>query len=124
MRVLGIDYGQKHIGLAVGDTDLRIATPLKEVETAQAVLEIHAIIRAQDVTQIVIGLPLSFRMEETEASTQVRLFGATLEKNTGLSVAYENEILTSSQIEKEGGGKSHASSAALILQSWLERQYN
>lgn len=122
MRILGIDYGEKYMGLAVGDTDLKIATPLKEVGAEKSIADIKKIVVEEKVGQIVLGLPLSFKMEETKASRRVRAFGRQLNEELGLPIAYVNEVLTSDQVRREVGEKAHASAAALILQSYFDKK--
>lgn len=128
MRVLGVDYGRKYIGLAVGDTEHRIATPLAAVGASAAIARIGELIGEHNIEKIIIGLPLSFKMEETAASRLVRNFGRLLEERFGVAVEYENEVLTTDAARRltghayrQTGKKSHSASAVLILQSYFDR---
>jgi len=70
-----------------------------------------------------VGLPLSFSMQETEQTQKVKEFAQKLGKGVDLPIEFENEILTSKMAGKQGVGKQNIdeSSAALILQGWLDR---
>ena len=124
MKVLCIDFGTKFVGVAVGDTEIKIATPHKTIpyrQKSELIEKLREVVKDTQGSKIVMGLPLNFKMEETEASRKVREFGKQLQEEFGLPVEYENEILTSTQVEREIGRKNHAAAAALILQSWLDR---
>ena len=61
MRILGIDYGDKKIGLAFGDTDARVAVPLDVVPNAgtQTLRVFADRVTSEDIYVIVVGFPLS-----------------------------------------------------------------
>jgi putative Holliday junction resolvase len=98
-RFLGIDFGTKHIGLAVGDTDTGIASPAGtirpqggEAERVRAVLN-----AAQDfeIDAFVLGLPVHMDDTEGEQAKVTRRFGDALAKATGKAVFYWDERLSS-----------------------------
>lgn len=125
MRYLGIDYGDKRIGVALSDDRGVLAFPFATVENSKkAIDEIKKICSEQEAEKIIVGLPLSFAMEETEQTEKTRRFAEKLQKETGLPLEFENEILTSKMAEKGGAGKQKIdeSSAAIILQSWLDKR--
>ncbi len=96
MRVLGIDFGIKKIGLALSDERARLAFPLSIIpHDADAVEYITALAREHRVHTIVVGLPVSFDGHEYEMAKNARTFGTHLQKVSGLTVLYENELLTS-----------------------------
>lgn len=125
MRYLGIDYGDKRIGIALSDEQGILAFPLATVENGKnAINQIKKICSEQEAERIIIGLPLSFAMKETEQTEKVRLFAGKLSKEINLPIEFENEILTSKMAGKErvNRQKIDESSAALILQSWIDKK--
>ena len=67
MKILGIDYGEKRIGLAISDELAVIAKPIKTLKVksfADAVSKLQRIIKRQKIDLVIIGLPLSSKNEE------------------------------------------------------------
>ena len=124
MRYLGIDHGDKRIGISLSDESGVFAFPFLTVENGKkAIDEIKKICSEQGVDIIVMGLPLSFSMKETEQTKKVKEFSKKLCKEIDLPIEFENEFLTSKMAGKQGVGKQNIdeSSAALILQGWLDK---
>ncbi|MCK5652641.1 MAG: Holliday junction resolvase RuvX [Gemmatimonadetes bacterium] len=136
MRILGIDFGERRIGLALSDPTGTIASPLPTMARRagkrppiKALAEIAA---ENDVEVIVMGLPLNLAGDETEWCAEIRRVGALLEDRTGLSVRYVDERMTSVQAERavrslglpkkerERKERIDAAAAVLILQRWLD----
>lgn len=122
-RVLGIDYGLKRIGLALGEAGL--AQPLLVVKNNSAtVRKIKALCQEHEVGEIVIGLP------EGKIVPPVKKFAKKLSQQTGIPVSFQDETLTSQEaiakmIEAGKGKKARqekadAFAAALILQAYLD----
>lgn len=125
MRYLGIDYGDKRIGIALSDEQGILAFPLTTVENSKsAINQIKKICVEHEADKIIIGLPISFGMKETQQTGKTRLFAGKLSKEINIPIEFENEILTSKMAGKEGVGKQNIdeSSAALILQSWMDKK--
>ena len=136
MRVLGIDYGMKRIGLAISDPTETIATPLDTLLRRQGkrppVSKIKSIAIEQGAKHLVIGLPLNPEGNETEWCEEVRAFGAQLEKRINLQISFVDERMTSARAERiirsiglpktkrEDKGRIDAAAAQLILQNWLD----
>ncbi|KKU13272.1 MAG: hypothetical protein UX17_C0022G0005 [Parcubacteria group bacterium GW2011_GWC2_45_7] len=129
MRILGIDYGTKRVGVAIGDTESRVAVPYDTLEFGGATLEcLHEIIEREKIDLIIIGLPLTTGGEESKSSVLVRQFIKEL-KSLGIPVEMQDERFTTKEVEKitRGYGKARkgvdkdAAAAALILQSFLEQ---
>jgi putative Holliday junction resolvase len=130
MRVLGIDYGHVRVGLALGDTDSRIATPWSVIpnEGSLAVLaKIHEIIERDRVDEIVVGIPRSLATKSTE-NAQAKEIHSFVDAVRGLNlpVHEEDESMSSKlaarQVQGAGEkGKRDDLAAAAILQSWLDR---
>ena len=125
MKYLGIDYGEKRIGVAVSDDDGKFAFAFDVVENKNAkILEyLKNLIVERQIGIVVLGLPLGFSMQETKSTKRVRNFGYFLKKELGVEIIFQNEVLSSKEVEKAGSAKKgmiDASSAALILQSFLD----
>ncbi len=75
MKVLAIDYGSKFIGLAVGDTDLKVASPKGRLRNGERVFEeIAKVVRESNVGRVIVGLPLTPSGREGERAREVREF--------------------------------------------------
>lgn len=126
-RILGIDYGTKKIGFAISDEGEKIAFP-KTVQPnvwKYVVDYVREAVLEQNVSEIVVGLPVGLNGGETELSEEVRRFVAKLEEVFKLPIHLENEVYTSAQVKTQEAAPNHgidASSAALILQTFLDRR--
>ncbi len=139
MRILGIDYGTKKIGLALSDKSAKFALP-HSVITKITEFNFVNFCEENDVEKIVLGRPVGYKMDGTSMLKKIDNFKKKLEKETGLEVIYENEVLTTKQAERMAQGqkprgltadprktakqlvrKVDASAAAIILQSYLDR---
>jgi putative Holliday junction resolvase len=103
MKVLAVDYGSRRVGLAVGDSLTRIATPLALVATTrqQAVLEtILERTREFEVQCIVVGYPLNMDGSRGPACAAVDRFVAFLRKRVGVPVTLVDETLSSFTAEE------------------------
>lgn len=135
MRTLGVDYGDRHIGLALSDPLGMIAQPLETYSLKNPKADaayFRRLVERHDIGLIVIGLPL--RMDGTPGTRveKTRGFADWLHGCTGRPVAYWDERLTTHQataIMQEqnvriGDRRSVVNqiSAALILQAYLDRQ--
>lgn len=121
-RYIGIDYGEKRIGLALGDSESKIAVPFEVAPDLQAVLKI---IRDEDIDEIVIGLPLTMKSESGTMTRAVGGFVAQLIEKTRLPIIEIDERLSSVAADKLLGGKDKsrrdAVAAMVILQTYLDR---
>lgn len=123
MRLLGIDYGAKRVGLALSDTEGRLAFP-KEVLVNDATLvdTIATIVADEGVEGIVLGESRNFQQEENVIMKKVRAFGTDLSLRLGIPVFYEPEFLTTAEAKHfEKPGLRDASAAAILLQSYLDK---
>jgi putative Holliday junction resolvase len=96
MKLLGIDYGQKRIGLALAQGGM--AFPFRTlVKTTRDRLfaDLLAVIEAEGVEAVVLGLPLDMEGKETLTTRQVLNFRDSLARRTALPIHLVNEALTS-----------------------------
>ncbi len=124
MKYLGIDYGTKRIGMAVSDDTGSLAFPLTTVESDRdALSRVCALAKENKVEAIILGESKDFKNEPNPVMEDIGQFKKDLEELSGLPVTYESEFMTSAQAEREGESKDlDAAAAALILQSYLDRQ--
>lgn len=133
-RLLALDVGDKRIGVAVSDATRMLVTPVETVHRKNTKVDVARVSKlAQDheVAAVVIGLPKNMDGTEGDQAAKVRSFAKRLMRETGLTVHFEDERLsTFTAIERlvERGvntGKNRdlvdMEAAAIILQSFLER---
>lgn len=125
-RILGIDYGTKHIGLALSDEQKKIAFPFGIVENKFVKIkkEISSLIKEKNVAEIVMGLPKDTAGLANELTEKVLKFSEGLKKVFFLPVHFIDERFTSAEIRKAYGEKkiaTHAKAACLILDSYLRQ---
>lgn len=131
MRFLAVDLGAKRTGLACGDDETRIATPLEvlEIPPGPRLLEaIAEVVRQERPDAIVVGLPLNMDGSEGSAAAAARSFGETLAAACGTAVRFHDERLTSRAAEQDLAGiftrkgrrrRLDAVAASRILQGYL-----
>lgn len=125
MRLLGIDYGTKRIGLALSDPSGRFPAPFQVLDNSSKVLFlIQKIVTENEVGKIIIGQSLNYKGAKNEIMKAVDLFKQQLAEITGLTIEYEPEILSSKEAERLiGRDKDYdARAAAIILKSYIDRQ--
>lgn len=134
MRIFGIDYGTKRIGLAIGDMETRVAVPLCVIEGLgardQGLEKIEKIVKDEQISLIVVGLPVRTDGGKSETQKKVEKFIAELHGVVGVHIVTQDERFTTKEVERamRGYGKAKkgvdkdAAAAALILQGWLDRQ--
>lgn len=133
MRVLGVDFGLRRIGLALSDESGALATPLRSFTIAsvrEAPAAVAAAARETGVGAVVVGAPLGLEGEEGRPEVRrVRRFATALRRESGLPVHLVDESLSTREAEEKMGVRGmgtrdealHAAAAAVILQRWLDR---
>lgn len=128
MRYLGIDYGEKKTGLAIGDDESNIASPLEVVAGG---VETYAVVRQligqEGIDAIVVGLPLSAGAHSSDQLDKTKLFIERLEERLDVPVYDIDERYTSAEsrrIQAETGtdAAEDALAAMLILQAFLDEK--
>lgn len=136
MRVIGLDYGSKTVGVALSDELMLTAQPLTTIhrdrptKLRQTLAQIEQIIEQYDVDRIVVGWPKKLDNEEGERCGKTKEFGDMLENRTGLEIIYQDERLTTAQADgvlEQGGIRKDKRkqyidkmAASLILQNYLD----
>ncbi len=127
---LGIDFGKKRIGLALGQLIPKGAGVIDGTKDMdEIVLAIKEICTENEVSDIVIGLPKKPSGDLGELADDIKTFAGKLEKNIGLPVHFEEEEFTSVEAEemiRESGkrydrksGKTDEIAAILILEQYI-----
>lgn len=134
VRALGIDFGEKRIGLAISDPDGQIAVPLRTLarrDDLSAVREIAGIAQREGVERLVLGEPVGLDGTRGPAAERARRFGEKLARQTGLPLELVNESLTSVEAAerlraagidpRRSPGRLDAVAAQILLQEALDR---
>ena len=132
-RVLGLDLGDVRIGVAISDTDRRLAVPLGTVHVGRPPGELKAIaslVAENDVALVVLGYPLSLNGERGPRAALAEEFADALRAILDVPVELHDERLSTAEAERSlrAAGVSgrrrrelaDRSAATVILQSFLE----
>ena len=132
-RVLGIDFGEKRVGLALSDRLKLIASPYKTINYVSEndlISRIKKIVFEKEIKIFVLGLPLNMKGEDSAQTKKVRKFKKLL-SILDLPIVYEDERFSSIiaknslvlQNVKTGHNKSEIdrTAAAIILQQYLDK---
>ena len=130
MRYLGIDFGSKRIGLALSDEEAMMAYPHSVIRnTKTAMDEIIAICNKEGVEEVVMGESKNLDGTPNPIMEAIDDFVALWTMREGMVIYFEPEFYSSHQAVKMRGkdakhDKIDASAAAIILQSYIDRQKN
>jgi putative Holliday junction resolvase len=135
LRALGIDFGERRIGLAISDPAGRFAVPLATLTRRSdrvAVAQIAEIADREGVLRLVVGEPVSVDGSRGAAAERARRFAAKLAARTGLPLTFVGEALTTVEAHarlREAGidprrepGRLDALAAQILLQEALDRR--
>ncbi len=135
-RILAVDLGTKRTGLAVTDPLRMLANPLETIETSRLIDYLKSYCAREEVDTIVLGMPTKLNGQPNEMTPRVLVMQDELrrvfpDKNIQLiDERYTSKMALQSMIamgskkkdRKEKAGNLDKVSAAIILQSYLERQ--
>lgn len=124
MKYIGIDYGEKRIGIAVSDDNGLIAFPRCVIDGESVRKKLAALAADEGIGGVVIGLPLGLNGEDGLAAMAARKFGAKVQEWLQIPVTLWDERMTTSQalrvMDNRRKGNADMAAAALILQSYLD----
>jgi putative Holliday junction resolvase len=133
MRILGLDIGDRRVGVAVSDPEEVIASPLTVITRDSDSATIDAIVRLvgqYDVKRIVVGLPYSLDGSLGIQASKVKDFVDELSQSTSAGIELRDERLSTMAVERllRGAGNKKAreklrldaAAAAYILQGYLD----
>lgn len=136
MRVLGIDYGRRRIGLALSDEEGILASPLptyvRQRSSKRDIAALTSLISRHEATAVVVGLPLNMDGSCGEMAREVKTFANQIRQATELPVDLFDERLTSREADRalleanlprrRRKKLRDSLSAVLILQRHLDRE--
>lgn len=139
MRIMGLDFGSKTVGVAISDALLLTAQGIETIERKEenklrkTLARIEALIKEYEVEKIILGLPINMNDTVGERAEKTLEFKAMLERRTGLEVIMWDERLTTveaeqilieSKVRREDRKKYIDKIAAgFILQGYLDSLY-
>lgn len=139
MRYLGIDYGEKRVGLALSDEEGKMAFPYKIIKNdLELVDNVHNICGKEEVSAIILGESTDLSGKPNKVMGCIEEFKRNLETELDLPIYFEKEFMTTieargrvgkevnnaKKIKKKKAAVADASAAALILARYLDRKNN
>ena len=131
-RSLGLDIGDRWIGVAMSDPQGILASPvtiISRTDESSGIKAILAIIDQNQVGAVVVGLPLSMNGNIGPQAEKVQGFAQELSAHTSIPIVYRDESLTTVEAQrlmrmtrKGRRGRDDAVAAALILQGYLDER--
>ena len=136
MRALGVDLGEKRIGIAVSDSNGKVATPLQVIIRSKSIKQDHKkisdLVDEWEVEIVVVGMPYSLNGSKGLAAKTVEKEVKELSSALEVPVATQDERLTTAMAAKELAIQGRDSkkqrkvieqvAASVILQSWLDNR--
>lgn len=129
---MGLDIGEKRIGVAMGDTSTRVAVPVKVMPAADVLGNARTwrlLLDDEAPELLVAGLPKSMSGADGKQAARVRAAAQTIAQAAGLPLEFSDERLSSSEAkrvlraqgmsEKQMRGKLDSVAASLFLETWL-----
>jgi len=126
MRVLALDYGHARCGVAVCDPTETVVTPLApvlRVATRRGLGRVRALVDEYQAEQVIVGLPLSLRGDDTQQTVETREFAAALSEKLDVPVELHDERLTTRLAQRDPSriASEDSRAAAHLLEDWLAR---
>lgn len=126
MLVLGLDYGRKRTGVAIGNLAVFSARPLTVVHGRgeQRIAALAKLVAEWRPSQLVVGLPVHLDGAAHANTRRAREFGMRIGRIFSLPVAFVDERLTTEEVRRENPRAQNrdAEAAAVILRDWLREQ--
>lgn len=129
--VIGIDVGDKRIGVAAVNLIARLPRPVRVLQNNESIFdEIAQIANSEGASKVVVGIPRNLDGQETQQSSKIREFAKELANKTELEIAFADESLSSKRAEamlKDQGkpvGELDALAACFILEEFLLEDNN
>jgi putative Holliday junction resolvase len=124
--VLAFDYGTKRIGVAIGNSVIRQAQPLKTIQNKsldETFQSIRKLVKEWEVTNFVVGLPMHPDGAEHEMTQRAKRFGNQLHGRLNLPVKWVDERYTS-VVADDQQGDIDGQAAVLILEQYFQENPN
>ena len=135
-KILGIDFGDTRIGLAMSSADERFVLPYQTVKndgSEECIKTIQEIYQKEQVALIIVGLPLDQHGEMGGKAKAVREWGDRLTRRSGIRIEYEDERYTTvfaNKTKKQAGWSVKETrqtidqtAASMILQTYVDKRH-
>ena len=129
-NILALDVGDRRVGVALADSQIKIAVPYGYLERSDKVIQqITELMLDHDIDTLVIGYPRNQSGEATKQTESVEQFAKELaEIEIDADLVFQDESLSSVEAERRLGrvkdkGEIDAEAASIILQDYLEQNY-
>jgi putative Holliday junction resolvase len=132
-RIAGIDYGSVRIGIALADSEVRIASPYDTLIRKSPALNaayFQRLVADETIDRFVVGLPVNLDGSESVKSREARLFGGWLHEVTGMPVEFFDERFTTTEAgqilgethltKKQRQARRDQIAAQIMLTAYLE----
>ena len=127
MKYLGIDYGEKRVGIAISDVEAKVAFPKVVLENNQDLFaKIVDVCEENKIESIVIGESKNYKGEDNKINPKIIIFKRELGNVIKIPMFLEPEFMTSLQVETTFGKTDmlDASAASIILQTFMDKDRN
>ncbi len=127
MKIMGMDIGDRYIGIALTDREKKMSVPVAVLENDEDFKDrLCSIMDREGVEKIVVGMPYTLRGEIGQQGKKVLEFVNKKILDTGTEIVYQDERFTSKLrlgpgMKNKKGARKDKFSAALILQGYLDR---
>jgi putative Holliday junction resolvase len=123
MNLLGVDYGEKRIGIAISH-DNGLALPYEIFDNDKSLFkQINKLCESEQIDKVIVGVPYGLHGKDTKQTREVKNFIAVLKPEITLPIVLTDETMSSGaakQLSEDGKKKDDASEAAVILQGYLD----
>jgi len=127
MKYIGIDFGTKRVGVALSDERGELAFPRVVIENNRSLgTKIKELCERELVEKMIVGESLGYDQKPNAVMKDIEAFVRDMTEMLGIPIELEPEFMTSAQAEQVRGKHAmiDASAAAIILQSYLDKQKN
>jgi len=131
--ILAVDYGRKHIGLAISDSGQTFARRLDKLSVNKHQTPTEALakfLKNRNLDMLLVGLPTGLEGKPTKMSIEVKDFAEAVAATANITTDFWDETYTSKQAERTASSKSknksaqsHSEAARIILQAYLDHQH-
>ncbi|MCI0777606.1 MAG: Holliday junction resolvase RuvX [Chloroflexi bacterium] len=130
-RILGLDVGERRIGVAISTPEAGLAIPLRIIDVLDRESDVRSIVelaRSENASLVIVGHPISMDGTVGPQARKIEAFAKTLQEKGGLKVELYDERLSTAQARRapSSAGKRRAPvddvAASIILQSYLDSQ--
>src|SRR5262245_35629979 len=124
MRIIGIDYGEKRVGLAISDETETLARELEIYTPKELFAIVKRLLTEQEIGSVALGWPLNMNGQETQKTHEVGECEKKLQAITSIPIHRVDERLSTSMAHGLPGGRKNTDSLAaqIILQNYLDQK--